>query len=344
MSPIRVGIAVEDCEVVAVRVRKREAPLVMIDRVHEGEALSAPVGRLLDLLGAKSKRVTIGAVVGNGRVRFGELFGVPPTATEREARQALEAEPTAFFVGERSSLVPGTVWRQGECWIGVVADRETAEVFEQAAAARRCNFSGLAPCADFTSLRDAAAHAAHLSPDSECVVDVLGAERMARARRATRARALVVGGLALAVIGTAPLLSATLGEREAAALVARTREVRSVAFARVATVAGEAPVQRVLVEAASGRGLALNALEALSRALPDSSAVVWFESRGEAGSAEVVAVDGADVVASLAADSALRNLRLDGSISRETANGQQRDRIRVSWGLSQPNADLRGRQ
>lgn len=341
MSPVRVGIAVEKVELVAVRLRKRAEPLVMTDRLHEGESLSAPVGRLLDLLGANSRRTTIGAVVGNDLVRFGHLFGVPPSATELDVRKALEAEPTAFFVGQRGSLVPGSVWKEGESWNGVVADRDIAEMFQHAAAARRCDFSGLAPYVGFASLGAAAAHAAQLGPNSERVVDALGAERMARARRATRARALLAGGLALAAFEFAPLISATRAEREAAALVTRTRDARSVAADRVAALAGQAPILRVLLEAASSRARALKALEALSRSLPDSSAVVWFEWRGEAGSAEVVGVDGANVVAALAADSALRNLRLDGSISREVANGQQRDRVRVSWGLSQPPSDPR---
>ena len=342
MSPVRVGVAFEGVELVAVRLRKRDEPLVVTDRLQEGESLEAPLGRLLDLLGAHSRRTTIGAVVGNDLVRFGHLFGVPPSATELHVRQALEAEPTAFFVGQRGSLVPGSVWREGESWNGVVADRDIAEMFQHAAAARRCDFSGLAPYVGFASLAAAAAHASQLTPSSERLVDVLGAERMARARRKTRSRALLAGVLALAAFGFAPLISATQAEREAAALVTRTRAARSVAVDRVASLAGQAPMLRVLLEAASSRARALNALEALSRSLPDSSAVVWFEWRGEAGSAEVVGVEGADIVGALAADSALQNLTLDGSISRETANGQQRDRVRVSWGLSQPPSDSRG--
>lgn len=342
MSPVRVGVAFEGTELVAVRLRKRDEPLVVTDRLQEGESLEAPLGRLLDLLGAHSRRTTIGAVVGNDLVRFGHLFGVPVSATEREVHQVLLAEPTAFFVGQRGSLVPGSVWREGESWNGVVADRDIAEIFRRAAAARRCDFSGLAPLVGFASLAGAAALAAQLTPNSERVVDVLGAERMARARKATRGRALLAGGLALASFGFAPLISATRAEREAADLVTRTRDARSVAVDRVAALAGQAPMLRVLIEAASTRAWALKALEGLSRALPDSSAVVWFEWRGEAGSAEVVGVDGANIVAALAADSALRNLTLDGSISRETANGEQRDRVRVSWGSSQPLSDPRG--
>ncbi|MBX3174992.1 MAG: hypothetical protein KF709_11305 [Gemmatimonadaceae bacterium] len=334
MSPVRVGIALEGEEIVAVRLRKRAEPLVVSERLQEGEPLSGPVGRLLDLLGAKSKRVMLGAVAGNDLVRFGELFGVSPNATEREVVGEFASEPTSFFIGQRGSLVPGSVWKDGESWYGVVADRELAAVFEEAAAARRCDFAGIAPFVGFDTLALAAEHAARLGPGSQRLVDVLGAERAARARKATRARAMLGAGLVAAVIAFAPLLSATRAEREAAAMVSRAREARATAVSRVSALAAEAPMLTTLAEAGAARGQVLDVLAALSRSMPDSSAVVWFEWRGGSGRAEVVGVDGADVVGALAADPALAGLTLDGSISRETANGQQRDRVRVAWGTA----------
>lgn len=342
MSPVRVGVAADGAEIVAVRLRKRAEPQVVAERLQEGEPLAAAVARLLDVLGAKTRRTVFGAVVGNGAVRVGELFGVAAAVPESEVRAVLHAEPTSFFVGVPGSLIPGEVWSEGDGWYGVVADRGIAESLTSIAAARRCQFAGLAPYLGFESLTAAAEHAARIGPGTSRVVDVLATERAGNARRLLRGTALGAGSLLLLAGGLVPMLTAVAAERAAATLVARAREARDVASARVASLADQAPLLSAVAAVDANRARARNSLEALARALPDSSAVVWLEWRHGAATAEIVGADGAEIVGALARDSALAGLKIDGTISRETVLGSQRDRIRVAWGVGARERSTRG--
>lgn len=334
------GVAVATDVVCACR-RKRDGQYAVATLVRAvDESIGDAVVRALLEVGSL-RRASVAVVVMDERLRTGPLFASDPNIDDGAVQRALKADPSAYFLGARGSLVAGNVWREDSKRYGAVADSAFADELTHALSRAGASIVGLGATPPRLSPQEAARAALAVRPDGPGVVDIARSDRDEHARARRRKLALTATTFALAWALAAPLVGhqRTLARHEVRELRAiRERDSLSVALA-TADVRPELLLE--LARWVPERSRVRETLLTLVTALPDSTALITVRIDSESGALQLVAADAADAISRLAATEGLLTLKVVGAIASEGESDRRLERVSAIWVTTPDRAPVR---
>ncbi|MCL4213527.1 MAG: hypothetical protein KJZ74_06400 [Gemmatimonadales bacterium] len=336
MSASRLGLAVNGDTVAIVRRERARGPEPTELRREPDESWTALIGRALGRGARRSlRRARLDVVVADSRCVAGPLFGEGVVSEQRDVARRFENDPQAYRIGDAGGLVGGNVWRENGAWYGVSLSRSLAEALVDACRQRRVELMTVRPAAGGGATLDAlAAEACFARSGSPAVVDLLRAERTARRRRLV---VRVAGTLALTGIALAVAVPALLARAELGTLKRELGEANATVYSLEMRERGSQGNRADAVRAVlRDRGSALGVIEALSRILPESAAVVSLRVDSTGGTLSVVAVRVAEAISRVTSESRFSNAVLAGAIVREEQEGVVLQRAVLSWRRREP--------
>lgn len=334
MRAHRLGLAISGDSVAVVRRdRQRSAGTSQLRRESD-ESWHSFIARALERVSRRSvRRARLDVVVADGRCVNGQLYGEDAASERREVARKFESDPQAYRIGDAGGLVGGGVWYENGAWRGVSLSKSLAEALVAACHQRRIELRTIRPAGAGALALDALAVDACDERDAApAVVDLLRAARAAqRRRRALRvAVALALTGVVLA-IG----LPALRARSELAALRRELSEANATVY-RLSERSGEGSRAEAVRAVSRDRGAALGLIEALSRVVPESAAVVNLRVDSTGGTLTVVAPRVADAISRLTSESRFSNAALAGAIVGEEQDHVALQRAVLTWRRSVP--------
>lgn len=326
----RLGIVVNGDALQAVLLRRDSAVWSAEMPLRCGEPLGDVLGRLL--AGRPRRRWPspfVGVMIGEPRVQVRRLEGLPPLSVP-QLTQLVRANATALFLNRSGGLAVGEVYRDEDGAWGAAFDRHAVEEILMTLRLSGLAVAAVAPARGFES--DARRAAALLTAESPLVWTPPSAGRrrgmLHRARHAVGVSTLI---LAAALCAVAPTIRSVVDERRAAPELILLRSSELEALRTIAEVRRTTNDIGEIASFAAKRGRITRLLAALSRAAPESTAVVSFRADSLDGSLTLLAPRITAVLPALSALPEVERLRIIGSISREAVAGARLERASVGF-------------
>jgi hypothetical protein len=344
-----IGLAIERDRLRAVGVRGArvvwgvDAPIT--DTTQLGDALAAFLVRLpVRRFGRPRVTVALGATFAQTK----RLAGLPPIGDERVLAKTVQEHAARFFLKNGIPLVTTSVRldANGQPW-GAALQKSVVDTIVSACRASRLELAGIVPAVDVA--KPDVAPLASLGHEAREFSAAYGAAVMSGAltwragagadEEAPRWRVTTIAcaaGLALVLAVLAPGLGARLTEHRAIAHLATiARPTR--AAQRVAR--DNDLVKRALGEVASfdrGRRPATLLMAALAKALPEGAALLALHVDSAGGSVVAFAPRAGALLTRLETVPGLAAPEITGPVTRETAGGQEVERVTVRFRWSKP--------
>ena len=344
-----IGLAIERDRLRAVGVRGArvvwgvDAPIT--DTTQLGDALAAFLVRLpVRRFGRPRVTVALGATFAQTK----RLAGLPPIGDERVLAKTVQEHAARFFLKNGIPLVTTSVRldANGQPW-GAALQKSVVDTIVSACRASRLELAGIVPAVDVA--KPDVAPLASLGHEAREFSAAYGAAVMSGAltwragagadEEAPRWRVTTIAcaaGLALVLAVLAPGLGARLTEHRAIAHLATiARPTR--AAQRVAR--DNDLVTRALGEVASfdrGRRPATLLMAALAKALPEGAALLALHVDSAGGSVVAFAPRAGALLTRLETVPGLAAPEITGPVTRETAGGQEVERVTVRFRWSKP--------
>ncbi|HSY82698.1 MAG TPA: hypothetical protein VK807_13095 [Gemmatimonadaceae bacterium] len=344
-----IGLAIERDRLRAVGVRGArvvwgvDAPIT--DTTQLGGALAAFLVRLpVRRFGRPRVTVALGATFAQTK----RLAGLPPIGDERVLAKTVQEHAARFFLKNGIPLVTTSVRldANGQPW-GAALQKSVVDTIVSACRASRLELAGIVPAVDVA--KPDVAPLASLGHEAREFSAAYGAAVMSGAltwragagadEEAPRWRVTTIAcaaGLALVLAVLAPGLGARVTEQRAIAHLATiTRPTR--AAQRVAR--DNDLVTRALGEVASfdrGRRPATLLMAALAKALPEGAAMLALHVDSAGGSVVAFAPRAGALLTRLETVPGLAAPEITGPVTRETAGGQEVERVTVRFRWSKP--------
>lgn len=285
-------------------------------------ALRAP----LEEVSGRRGRVRVLVALGAPTCRVKSLFGIPEGVAEHTVNAELEADPSAFFLGDaRELLLSPAALRDGR-WYAAAVERTEFVRMKDLCVAAGLVLSGVVPLAELGDVvaSDEVALAALSASPHPLLVDP--AAKVRAARRLRRRRLGLLAAMLMAAI------TAAFGPWGAVAFETRRLERLADALEEAsgtgARATGGAAEQLLGHVSPSGRAMSLQ-LGLVFTALPAGAVLTLLEADTARVRLSVLSPPDSALVEALARRSGLREPRLSGAIVPVVENGVAYDRYTV---------------
>lgn len=343
----RIGISIDPDVLRAVAVRGTDVVWTGEVPVRNPEALPVDIaGLIASAPRARWRRPVVTGTIGSRAAQLKRISGLPANASDRALSDAVRLSAPRFFLTNGSPLLTSNIHRRdGELWCAAI-DEDVVTALAEACRAAGMPFRGCVPSA--AAARDAAppsdeqarfadARAAAIAGTHSPFLIDPGAPARSRERR-TRDRALLVACAVVAFAGAlvGPGIRAIVRERSAAAHLQALGEQSAAPLTAMRDFSAAAEVVRRVEAFSSSRRSMVALLGALSRVLPESTAILSFHADSTGGTLVLLTPVGNTILPEISRAPGIVSADITGAITRETVAGAPVERVATTFRFVRP--------